>query len=70
MVATVTKEFVVKMSALDDAAERAGGYVALPTAESNTVGYDYPALIKYCKKHNLEPSHLSKQELARFQTRS
>jgi hypothetical protein len=65
----MTKEFMRKVSELDDAAERAGGFVALPTPNSNKTGYDYPAIMKYCKSRGIIPSSLSADELASFRTR-
>ena len=65
----MTAEFIRKIIELDEAAERAGGYVALPTAESNKIGYDYPALSRYCKERGIKPASLSEGELLRFRSR-
>jgi len=65
----MTAEFIRKMAELDKVAEEAGGYVAIPTAESNRIGFDYPALSRYCKNLGIKPASLSESELASFRTR-
>ena len=48
---------------LDELAEAAGGYVALPSQETH---YDYRKILKYCKDKGIEPIDLTLRELAQF----
>ena len=56
------------MSALDDAAAEAGGYLAFRTKEQleNEPSYDYPALSCYAREKGVAPCELSKEEIERF----
>ena len=57
------KSFFEKMSEIDDAAERAGGYVVdTPIAEH----YDYRKMIKYCRENDKEPTELTQEEIKQF----
>ena len=60
----MTKEDWEALCALDDAAEKAGGYV-LPFGVSE-VHYDYRAIAKYCKEKNMNPLDLTIRELQKF----
>ena len=53
-----------KMRDLDEAAERAGGYVAFPAKPGTQ--YDYRKILKYCKDKNIEPLDLTIREMQRF----
>ena len=62
----MTKEFMRRIAELDEAAERAGGYLAPPSAKRRAIGHDYHALSRYCKERGVEPSSLSAAELESF----
>lgn len=53
-----------KLFALDDAAEKAGGYVV------NIIGkdthYNFKELNNYCKEKGIEPADLTLRELSKF----
>ncbi len=53
-----------KMRELDEAAEKAGGFV-LPLNDKE-VHYDYRKLNEYCKKKGIEPIDLTIRELNTF----
>lgn len=53
-----------KMNALDDAAEKAGGYV-LNLVNKDTK-YNLREMIKYCKNKGIEPIDLTLRELSNF----
>lgn len=53
-----------KMRALDEAAEKAGGFVA--PLDDKTIHYDYRKINEYCKKKGIEPIDLTIRELNRF----
>lgn len=53
-----------EMRELDEAAERAGGYVAfMPNPEQHV---KYRELLKYCKEKGIEPLDLTIREYNRF----
>lgn len=53
-----------KMKALDDAAEKAGGYVS--NILNKDTKYNLRELIKYCKNKGIEPIDLTLRELSNF----
>lgn len=52
--------------AIDEAAVQAGGYLAKPVRPL-IVEYDYRAMGKYCKEHNISKMELSEEELRMFE---
>lgn len=60
----MTEEERANMIALDEAAEKAGGYV-LNMVNKDT-RYDLRELIKYCKNKGIEPIDLTLRELSNF----
>lgn len=52
------------MKALDEAAEKAGGYLS-PFIDSKT-HYDYRKMIAYCREKGIEPLDLTIRELHQF----
>lgn len=60
----MSNEERLQMNALDDAAEKAGGYVARFVEKD--VHYDLRELIKYCKNKGIEPADLTLRELNEF----
>ena len=63
----MSEEDIKKMDALDEAAEKAGGYVAPITDEK--VHYDYRKIAKYCKEKGIEPIDMTIRELNQFITK-
>lgn len=57
-------EDVKKMNALDEAAEKAGGFTSCVSAES--IQYDYREISRYCKEKGIEPIDMTIRELNRF----
>ena len=53
-----------KMIALDEAAEKAGGFVSM--VKSEDIHYDYRAIDKYCKEKGIEPVDMTIRELNTF----
>ena len=53
-----------KLFALDDAAEKAGGYVV--NMVNKDVRYDFKRLNNYCKEKGIEPADLTLRELSKF----
>jgi len=51
---------------LDEAAEKAGGYVSYTPGKRLVMDYDYRELSKYCRKKGVEPIDLSENELNMF----
>jgi len=51
---------------LDEAAQKAGGYVSYAVGKKFVLDYDYRELSKYCRKKGVEPIHLSEKELEVF----
>ncbi len=60
----MSEEERAKMNALDEAAEKAGGYV-LNMVNKDTK-YNLRELIKYCKEKGIEPIDLTLRELNNF----
>ena len=52
--------------ALDDAAVRAGGYLAVPKRPL-VIEYDYRAMTKYCREKNISKMDLTEDELKMFE---
>ena len=53
-----------RMIELDEAAEKAGGYVS--AIKSDDIHYDYRAIAKHCKERGIEPADLTIRELNQF----
>ena len=53
-----------KMIELDEAAEKAGGFVS--DIKSENVHYDYREILKYCKEKGIDPIDLTIRELNSF----
>ena len=51
--------------ALDEAAQRAGGYLA-PPKRPLIVDADYRAMSRYCRERGIKPIDLTKEEYAVF----
>ena len=60
----MTNEDMIKMRELDEAAEKAGGFVS--TISAKDIEYDYRKIIKYCKEKGIEPIDLTIRELNTF----
>lgn len=58
------KNWFKKMSELDVAAEKAGGYVSLD--KCNDIHYNYKAIDEYCKEKHIKPTELTEDELKTF----
>jgi len=52
--------------ALDNAAVKAGGYLALPKRPL-IIDYDYRAMSRYCREKGVSKMDLSKEELRLFE---
>jgi len=52
--------------AIDEAAERAGGYLAKPKRPL-VIEYDYRAMTKYCAEKNISKMDLTEAELKMFE---
>ena len=52
---------------LDEAAQKAGGYVSYTSGKKLIMDYDYRELSKYCRKKGVEPMDLQKDELKQFE---
>ena len=52
--------------ALDEAAVRAGGYLAKPVRPL-IIEYDYRAMTKYCREKGISKMDLTEEELKRFE---
>lgn len=55
---------VKKMRELDEAAEKAGGFVS--TLKSTEIHYNYREIMKFCKERGIEPIDLTIRELNNF----
>jgi len=55
---------------LDEAAERAGGYVDYNPGRPLVIDADYRAMSKYCKEKGIKPMDLTEEEYGMFYTRS
>ena len=53
--------------ALDEAAERAGGYVDYRPGEPLIMDYDYHAMSTYCHRKGITHADLTDEELKRFE---
>lgn len=53
-----------KMIELDEAVEKAGGFVSALSSED--IRYDYRAIVKYCKEKGIEPVDMTIRELNSF----
>lgn len=60
----MSNEERMRMNALDEAAEKAGGYVS--TIVNKEIKYNFRELIKYCKGKGIEPADLTLRELNSF----
>lgn len=60
----MSEKEIEKLTALDEAAEKAGGYVS-PSLKDN-VHYDYRRIVSYCKEKGIEPQDLTLRELDQF----
>lgn len=60
----MSEQELKQMQALDDAAEKAGGFLA-QISDAKTA-YDYRAIVKYCKEKGIEPLDITVRELNRF----
>lgn len=60
----MSNEDIIKMRALDEAAEKAGGFVS--SINDKNIEYDYRKIIAYCKKKGIEPIDLTIRELNTF----
>ena len=60
----MTNEEREKMIALDETAEKAGGYVI--NFANKDVQYDYRKLIEYCNKKGMKPRNVRENELEMF----
>ena len=52
--------------AVDDAAARAGGYLAIPSRPL-VIEYDYRAMTKYCRERGVTKMDLTESELRIFE---
>jgi hypothetical protein len=52
---------------LDEAAAKAGGYVAWYPGKKLVVDYDYHALSNYCRAKGIKPIDLSEEERKQFE---
>ncbi len=59
-------KFLKNISSIDDAAEEAGGYVALNPDIENEPHYNYREISKYCKEKGIEPLDMTLRELNSF----
>ncbi len=60
----MSREDLIKMNELDEAAEKAGGFTALFPAED--VHYNYREISRYCKERGIEPIDMTIRELNQF----
>lgn len=60
----MSEEEMEAMRALDEAAERAGGYVS--PSFPNALHYDCRKIIAYCREKGIEPLDLTIRELHQF----
>lgn len=60
----MSNEELQRMKELDEAAERAGGYVSyMPDSKQH---YDYRKLLDYCRKKGIDPLDITIRELNKF----
>ena len=60
----MSNEDIIKMRELDEAAEKAGGFVSAVSAQD--IDYDYRKIAEYCKKKGIEPVDMTIRELNTF----
>ena len=60
----VTRQQIENMTRLDEAAQRAGGYVARQSAGREH--YDYRRLLSYCRDTGKKPVELTPDEARQF----
>lgn len=60
----MSEKDLIAMRELDEAAEKAGGYVS--TLSPQDIHYDYRKIAKYCKEKGIEPIDLTIRELNTF----
>ena len=60
----MSEQELKNMRELDEAADRAGGFLA-PLSKTDT-HYDYRALLKYCREKKIEPLDITIRELRQF----
>lgn len=60
----MSRDELEKMKALDEAAEKAGGYLAKAT--NKDTHYNYRKIAEYCKSKGIEPLDLTIRELNTF----
>lgn len=60
----MSEQEIKRMTEIDTAADKAGGYVS-PLFKGNTM-YDYRKLLAYCKENEIDPLDLTIRELGKF----
>ncbi len=60
----MSKEEIKKMRDLDEAAEKAGGFTSVFSADD--VHYNYREINRYCKEKGIEPIDMTIRELNQF----
>ena len=60
----MSNEDIRKMEELDEAAEKAGGFLSPISSEKTR--YDYRKISKYCREKGIEPIDMTIRELNRF----
>lgn len=60
----MSEQDIKRLAALDEAADKAGGYVS-PSLKDN-VHYDYRKILHYCREKGIEPQDLTIRELDQF----
>ena len=60
----MSQEELRKMRALDDIAEKSGGFTR--QLSDNDVHYDYREISRYCKEKGIEPVDMTIRELNKF----
>ena len=62
----LSKDILKGWDALDEAAEKAGGYLAKPKRPL-VIEYDYRAMSKYCREKGIAKMDLTEDELKLFE---
>lgn len=60
----MSKDEIKRMKELDEAAEKAGGFISPVSVDE--IHYNYREIIKYCKEKGIEPVDMTIRELNRF----
>lgn len=60
----MTLDDIKNMRALDEAAERAGGFTSVISA--GEIHYNYREISRYCKRKGIEPIDMTIRELNQF----